>query len=64
LIGFQLELDPLVLVERGHPGCLHGSDMDKAVGPAAIGLDEAKALVGVEKLYGPTGMMRSFHEAQ
>jgi hypothetical protein len=49
LIGFQLELDALVLIKRGHPGCLHGSDMDKAVGPAAIGLNETKALVGVEK---------------
>jgi len=44
--------DLLSLVEAAHPGALDGADMDENVLAAVIRLDEAKALLVVEPLYG------------
>ena len=49
-IDFDVELDPITLVEPGHAGTLDGADVHKRVRLAIITGDEAEALHGVEEL--------------
>lgn len=49
---FEIVVEALILIERVHARCLHGSDVHKAIGRAIIGLDEAITLIGVEELDG------------
>jgi hypothetical protein len=51
-IGLDLVAQPLVLLKRHHAGALHGADVDEAVIAAIVGLDETKALVGIEEFNG------------
>ena len=50
--GFDFVIQALLLIERLHAGSLHRGDVNEAVFRTIVGLDEAIALVGVEKLYG------------
>ena len=50
--AFDVIIETLVLIQRRHPGRLHGGDVDEAVSRTIVGLDEAIALVGIEELYG------------
>src|SRR5689334_19695705 len=51
-LGGGLERDLLPLAKRGQAGALDGADMDEDVLRAIVGLDESKALGGVEELDG------------
>src|SRR5438309_11936856 len=51
-VGLELVRNALVAIERAHAGLLDGGDVDERVGPAALGRDEAIALVGVEEFDG------------
>src|SRR5689334_10454855 len=51
-LGGGLERDLLPFAQRGQAGALDGADMDEDVLRAIIGLDESKALGGVEELDG------------
>ena len=46
----QLVADALLLVERGHAGLFDGADVDEGVVAAVFRLDEAVALVEIEKV--------------
>src|SRR5436190_16636875 len=50
-VDFQLELDPVALVERDHAGPFHGRDVDEGVRLAVVAGDEAEALRCVEELH-------------
>ena len=50
-IGFGVEADLLVFGQTRQARCLNGGDMDEDVRAAIVGLDEAKALVGIEEFY-------------
>jgi len=52
-IGDNLIRDLLSLVEAVHPSALDGADVHENILAAIIGLDEAKAFLAVEPLYGP-----------
>src|SRR5882762_83648 len=52
LVGLDIEGDALPLRKRFEPGPLDGGDMNKHVAAAIIGLDEAVATLGIEKLNG------------
>src|SRR4051812_31133040 len=49
LVLLEVVADPLILVQRGHARPLDGRDVDEGVVAAALGLDEAIALVRVEE---------------
>jgi hypothetical protein len=51
-VGDNLIKDLLSLVEALHPSALDGADMHENILAAVIGLDEAKAFLAVEPLYG------------
>lgn len=51
-LGDDFEAQPLPFGESGHPGTLHGGDVDEDVLAAVVGLDEAESLRGVEPLHG------------
>src|SRR4051794_35846814 len=48
----NLELHPLVLLQRPVPGRLDGAEVDEDVRRAAVGGDEAVPLLAVEPLHG------------
>src|SRR5271165_1438147 len=52
LVGDEFEVDLLAFVQVVHPGALNGADMDEHVRAAVVRLDETKALLGIEPLYG------------
>ncbi len=49
LVVLEVVAEALILVQRRHPGALDGRNVDEGVVAAALGLDEAVALVGVEE---------------
>jgi hypothetical protein len=51
-VGDNLIKDLLSLVEAVHPSALDGADVHENILAAVIGLDEAKAFLAVEPLYG------------
>ena len=51
-IRYDLIRDLLSLVETVHPGALDGADVHENILAAVIRLDEAKAFLAVEPLYG------------
>src|SRR5436305_754541 len=51
-VRLELVGDALVAIEGAHSGALDGADVHERVGPAALGRDEAVALVGVEEFHG------------
>src|SRR5215207_2871760 len=51
LVVLQVVGDPLVLLERGHPGGLDRGHVDEGVVAAGLVGDEAIALAVVEKFY-------------
>ena len=52
---FDVEFDLLVFIEAAQTGTLDGGDVDEHVARAAIGLDEAETLGGVEPFHGAFG---------
>lgn len=51
-IRHDFELDLLAIGQAIQARAFNGADVDEHVGAAAIRLDEAEALLGVEPLYG------------
>jgi len=51
-LGHNVERDFLSLVEAMQPGAFHSADVDEDVLAAVVRLDEAKAFLAVEPLYG------------
>jgi predicted tellurium resistance membrane protein TerC len=52
-IDFQLELEPVAFVERGHAATLDSRDVHERIGLAVVALNEAEALHRVEELDRP-----------
>jgi len=52
-IDFDLELEPVALVERRHSGTFDRRDMHERVGLAVIALNEAEALIALKNLTVP-----------
>src|ERR1700759_2284221 len=52
LIALHLEAQLLAFAERAEARAFDGRDVDENVRAAVVGLDEAKALGGVEPLHG------------
>src|SRR5687767_705474 len=49
LVVLEVVGEALVLIQTVHPGLVHRGDMNERVVPAAVGLNEAEALGGVEE---------------
>jgi hypothetical protein len=49
-IFLEFEADLLAIVEAAHAGTFHGRDVDENILAAAVWLDEAEALLGIEPL--------------
>jgi hypothetical protein len=50
-LGYDFEADLLALVQRTHAGALHCSDVHEHILRAIVRLNEAVALLGIEKLH-------------
>src|SRR5450631_1248926 len=59
LAGGDVELHTLVLLQRTETVRLDGREVDEDVGRAAVGGDEAEALLAVEPLHGALCHVRS-----
>src|SRR6478735_4258143 len=52
LVLLEIVGHALLLIERAHAGLLDRADVNEGVVAAALGRDEAEALVGIEEFYG------------
>src|SRR5262249_14328101 len=50
-LGYDFEADLLALVQRAHSGALHRSDVHKHILRAIVRLNEAVALLSIEKFH-------------
>jgi len=50
-LGYDFEADLLALVQRAHAGALHCSDVHEHILRTIVRLNEAVALLGIEKLH-------------
>ena len=63
-VGYQFEVYFLALAQVTQSGALDGTDVDKGVGAALIGLNEAKALLAIEPLYGSSRHEKPFQKTK
>src|SRR4029077_5743685 len=64
LVRFDLEAELLTLDQTAHAGALHGRDVNEHVWAAILLLNEAEALLGVEKLHSTRCHFGLFENAQ